>query len=207
MPLKNSFQRSASLIYWPKKQQKRREFLSVNMISLPLGDFRHLAHIGGQACHDSFGDLSFLKKGHGLLGHSSQSEQDLFLACSPPPKPPRLNIEEPDPQTSPTWEDERHSSQRHKKCTSMPLLDCAEVPGPAPEVDSGRAGRRGFGSNRDADYLQTCLEELQLEDEDDCAFTLDLDLGPSILDDVLQVMNKQHQGKSQLPTLFTTTSV
>lgn len=193
MPFKNSLYRKASFGRWQKKQPNRRELVTVNMISLPLGDFRHLAHIGAQACHDSFGDLSFLKRGHSLFRESSQSEQNLFLACSPPPKPPRLNLEETGGQTSPTREGERYPSQRQKKCSSMPLLDCEGGELPAPEAGSGGGTERcGYSSGRDAESLQTCPEEPQAED-DDSAFTLDLDLGPSILDDVLQVMDKLHQ--------------
>ncbi|XP_061073828.1 cdc42 effector protein 3-like [Conger conger] len=192
MPFKNSLYRKASFARWSRKQPKRRELVSVNMISLPLGDFRHLAHIGAQACHDSFGDLSFLKSGHSLFRQSSQSEQNLFLACAPPPKPPRLNLEETDAQTGPAWEGQRYPSQRQKKCSSMPLLDCDEGDELAPEAGSGSTGRYSYSSGRDAESLQTCPEEPPGR-EDDSAFTLDLDLGPSILDDVLQVMDKLHQ--------------
>ncbi|XP_064182418.1 cdc42 effector protein 3-like [Anguilla rostrata] len=201
MPFKNSLYRKTSLAYWPRKQSKRRELVSVNMISLPLGDFRHLAHIGSQACHDSFGDLSFLKRGHGLFRHSSQSEQNLFLACSPPPKPPRLNLDETEPQTAAaasSLEGERQPSQRTKKCSSMPLLDCEEEEeveqeeGRALEAASDSAERHSYCSSRDAGSLQACPEQPRAQD-DDSSFTLDLDLGPSMLDDVLQVMDKLHQ--------------
>ncbi|KAJ8341444.1 hypothetical protein SKAU_G00337350 [Synaphobranchus kaupii] len=195
MPFKNSFRRKGSLAYWPWKQQqqKRQQLTSVNMISLPLGDFRHLSHIGPQACHDSFGDLSFLKRGHSLFRNSSRSEQNLFLACSPPPpKPPRLNLEETDPRTGPVWAGEHRPIHRQKKCNSMPLLDSEEGEELALEAESVRTERHSCYSGRDADSLRTFPEEPQPEDDDD-SFTLDLDLGPSILDDVLKVMDRLHQ--------------
>ncbi|KAJ8399122.1 hypothetical protein AAFF_G00415010 [Aldrovandia affinis] len=189
MPLKTSLYRKSSSVHWPRKQQKRREVLSVNMISLPLGDFRHLSHIGSQAHHDSFGDLSFLKRGHSLFLKSSQSEQNLFLACSPPPKPPRLNLDETDGQA----DEGRRSSQRRKKCNSMPLLDSEDGDELRPEGGSVSTGRHSYSSGRDTESMQTCLEEPPAMNDDDDIFTLNLDLGPSILDDVLQVMDKLYQ--------------
>ena len=176
--------------------------LSVNMISLPLADFRHVTHIGNDGHADSFGDLSFLKRGHSLLLQSSQSEQNLFLACSPPPKPPRLNLDEPPQTDSPRWPSILHSSShRRTKCNSMPLLDSeVEEQGPRPRVgDNYSPGRCSLSSGRDGDSTLTCPEDSTLtcpEDstlqEEDSGFSFSLDLGPSILDDVLQVMEKLH---------------
>ncbi|XP_036397416.1 cdc42 effector protein 3-like [Megalops cyprinoides] len=193
MPLKTSLYRKSGSAQWPRKQQKGR-VLSVNMISLPLGDFRHLSHIGTHAHRDSFGDLSFLKRGHSLFLQSSQSEQNLFLACSLPPKPPRLNLDETDPPASPAWDRAALSSERRKKCSSLPLLDSEDGDEPPPGEGSSSTGRHSFCSGRDTESMQTASEEPPAEeDDDDCAFTLNLDLGPSILDDVLQVMEKLHQ--------------
>ncbi|KAG9336535.1 hypothetical protein JZ751_002882, partial [Albula glossodonta] len=191
MPLKTSLYRKSGSVHWPRKQSKRREVLSVNMISLPLGDFRHLSHIGTHAHHDSFGDLSFLKRGHSLFLQSSQSEQNLFLACAPPPKPPRVNLEETDSQSGSAWNNQCRSSQRSKKCNSLPLLDSEEGDELTPEGGSVSTGRHSFCSARDADSMQTCPEEPPAEN-DDSTFTLNLDLGPSILEEVLQVMDKLH---------------
>ena len=43
-----------------KGGKKLRELLSSEMISLPLGDFRHTAHVG-KGADDVFGDTTFLK--------------------------------------------------------------------------------------------------------------------------------------------------
>lgn len=179
------------------------------MISLPLADFRHLSHIGNDAHTDSFGDLSFLKRGQSLMLQSSQSEQNLFLACNAPPKPPRLNLDEAQDPESPEWPTSRYSaSQRKKKCSSMPLLDSEEGEGEV-EVDEGMCSHRAsvvprvtssyspergsLSSGRDGDSTLTCPEDTVLKEEEaDSGFSFTLDLGPSILNDVLQVMEKLH---------------
>ncbi|XP_037602751.1 cdc42 effector protein 3-like [Sebastes umbrosus] len=205
MPLRTSLYRKPSSARWPSRHTKRREVLSVNMISLPLADFRHITHIGNDAHTDSFGDLSFLKMGHGLLLQSSQSEQNLFLACSPPPKPPRLNLDEAEGSESPDWYAGRqhNASQRRKKCSSMPLLDsedgeaemekedgCQRVNNAAPNM-ARSLGRGSLNSDRDEDSTETCNKAVGQHKEEDSAFSFSLDLGPSILDDVLQVMDKR----------------
>ena len=40
--------------------RKLREILSTEMISLPMGDFRHTAHVG-RGAEDVFGDTAFLQ--------------------------------------------------------------------------------------------------------------------------------------------------
>jgi len=44
-----------------KQGKKLRELLSTDMISPPLGDFRHMAHVGRGGAGDMFGDTSFLQ--------------------------------------------------------------------------------------------------------------------------------------------------
>ncbi|KAM6961288.1 uncharacterized protein FYW47_009852 [Aplochiton taeniatus] len=193
----------------PGRSQRRRGVLSVNMISLPLADFRHLSHISGEGHSGSFGDLSFLKRGHSLLLQSSRSEQNLFLASfssAPPPKPPRLNLEEEEEgggqaQGRPDWAAgpaRTHSApQRRAKCSSMPLLDSEDgegveypgtVPGGGPSLGAGHGSPRqgSLSSGRDGDSTAT------QEEEGDGGFSFSLDLGPSILDEVLQVMDRLH---------------
>lgn len=167
------------------------------MISLPLADFRHLTHIDSDANEGSFGDLSFLKQGHRFLLQSSQSEQNLLQACLPPTKPPRLNLNETElGQDTDDWELQyRPSAERRKKCNSLPLLDTEDIEEEAYELHQEEAsvskssGRGSLSSGRDS--TQTGPEEFQ-PDEIDTTFTFNLDLGPSILDDVLQVMDKLH---------------
>ncbi|XP_072313778.1 cdc42 effector protein 3 [Eucyclogobius newberryi] len=191
MPLRTSFYRKPSSSRWSNR--KRKDVLSVNMISLPLADFRHITHIGNDAHTDSFGDLSFLKEGHSLLLQSSQSEQNLFMACSPPPKPPRLNLDEPEGSESPEW-----GSQKRIKCSSMPILDSDDG-----EIETEPVFQKGnhvlcqnnspkqhnehsaTGEDHSDNIATTSKDE-------DSGFSFSLDLGPSILDDVLQVMDKRN---------------
>ncbi|XP_078134286.1 cdc42 effector protein 3 [Sander vitreus] len=202
MPLRTSLYRKPSSGRWSSRNFKRREVLSVNMISLPLADFRHISHIGNDAHTDSFGDLSFLKMGHNLLLRSSQSEQNLFLACPPPPKPPRLNLDEADCSESP----DLHIGhvQRRKKCSSMPLLDSEEGEAEMEKEDGYQSGnnvapnlahslgRGSLNSDKDEDSTETYDKTVGQHKEEDSGFSFSFDLGPSILDDVLQVMDKHH---------------
>lgn len=199
MPLRTSLYRKPSSGRWSSRNSKRREVLSVNMISLPLADFRHISHIGNDAHTDSFGDLSFLKMGHNLLLQSSQSEQNLFLACSPPPKPPRLNLDEAEGSESPDLHvGLLHSvSQKRQKCSSMPLLDSEEGEADMEKEDgypnlAHSLGRGSLNSDKDEDSTETCVQTVGQHKEEDSGFSFSLDLGPSILDDVLQVMDKRH---------------
>ncbi|KAK9533533.1 hypothetical protein VZT92_008645 [Zoarces viviparus] len=204
MPLRSSLQRKPSSGRWLSRSTKHREVLSVNMISLPLADFRHISHIGNDAHTDSFGDLSFLKMGHNLLLQSSQSEQNLFLACSPPPKPPRLNLGEAEGSKGPdcSARHKNNASQRRKKCSSMPLLDREEGEAQMEKEDGYKSGnnvapnlprnlgRGSLTSDRDEDSTETCHKTVRQHEDEDSGFSFSLDLGPSILDDVLQVMDK-----------------
>ncbi|XP_053488694.1 cdc42 effector protein 3-like [Ictalurus furcatus] len=197
MSLRTTLQGKPPSGRWPRRSSKRK-VLSVNMISLPLADFRHLTHVDSDANGDSFGDLSFLKQGHRLLLQSSQSEQNLLQACMPPPKPPRLNLNEPELcQHSADWEFQNQPlAERRKKCNSLPLLDIDDGEEEAYELHqkeesiSKSPGRGSLSSGRDS--TQTAPEEFQPE-ESDTTFTFTVDLGPSILDDVLQVMDKLNQ--------------
>ncbi|KFQ32796.1 Cdc42 effector protein 2, partial [Mesitornis unicolor] len=49
------------------KKEKLRDILSSDMISPPLGDFRHTIHIGSGGEADMFGDISFLQGKFHLL--------------------------------------------------------------------------------------------------------------------------------------------
>ncbi|XP_026856088.1 cdc42 effector protein 3 [Electrophorus electricus] len=195
MPLRTTLQNKPTSGRWLRNSSKRK-VLSVNTISLPLADFRHLAHIGSDNHKDSFGDLSFLKHGHSLLLQSSQSEQNLLLACSPPPKPPRLNLDEAESTCTNKDSQCQPQAQRCKKCSSLPLLDMEDVEEESCELNPEEASisqsgdRRSLSSGKNS--TQPGSDEYPPE-ESDTTFSFNLDLGPSILDDVLQVMDKLHQ--------------
>ncbi|XP_039519018.1 cdc42 effector protein 3-like [Pimephales promelas] len=195
MPLRTSLHRRPGSGRWRlSRLSSRKEVVSMNMISLPLADFRHLSHIGVDGHTESFGDLSFLKEGRSLLLQSSRSEQNLFLTSDPPPKPPRISLDE-DPVREYGPGTRSGNPVRRQKCSSLPLLDVEEEEDEC--VEAGgiiRSPARGsLSSGRDS--TQTNPEETQRgepeePDMTDAAFTFSLDLGPSILDSVLQVMEK-----------------
>lgn len=205
MPLRASLHRNPASGRWSSRNSKRKEVLSVNMISLPLADFRHITHIGNNA--DSFGDLSFLKLSHNLLLQSSRSEQNIFLACSPPPKPPRLNLDETETKKTPdlSVDHQHNNSQKRKKCSSLPLLDSEKGNVDAEKEDGYQRGNNtssnqthssrwgSTGSDGDEDFNETCDKTTGQQKDEDSGFSFSLDLGPSILDDVLQVMDKLHK--------------
>lgn len=215
------------------KKEKLRDLLSSDMISPPLGDFRHTIHIGsGGGADDLFGDLSFLQgKFHLLPGQqdhqgsfqlsrtasvrshpapASESSPLLKNALSlpiiggvqaltlpavtsaatvtaevpttqspptspflaPPPKPPRLHL------------DERTVSQH----TSLPAS-----PNRCP------LNLHTFGTSPDTKEDEKFVkdgdgEEMPFLSNAGSMLSLHLDLGPSILEDVLQIMDNQRTG-------------
>ncbi|XP_023830249.1 cdc42 effector protein 3 [Salvelinus sp. IW2-2015] len=208
MPLKTTLYLKSASMRWPRKQ-KRRELLSVNMISLPLGDFRHLSHIGLDAHGDVFGDLATFQRTGSLILHSSQSHQDLYSnneTPPPPPKPPRLLS--PEEMDSHAAKARTHpQASRNQRCLFLPLLDVVEV------VEHDRLHHKeevkqeqekkeegGLTMGSDGSELNTAPQQAPCPPveappgvDEDSSFVLNLDLGPSILEDVLQVMNKLHQ--------------
>ncbi|XP_029449663.1 cdc42 effector protein 3 [Rhinatrema bivittatum] len=61
------------------KKFKLRDILSPDMISPPLGDFRHTIHIGKEGQHDVFGDMSFLQGNFELLpGNQGKQRVGLY---------------------------------------------------------------------------------------------------------------------------------
>lgn len=77
------------------RKLKLRDFLSGDMISPPLGDLRHSAHVGPRGLQDAFGDVSFLRgqtdmlasprggqDGHGAPTQAPSSQDPSVLAPS-----------------------------------------------------------------------------------------------------------------------------
>ncbi|XP_076130849.1 cdc42 effector protein 2 [Alosa pseudoharengus] len=229
------------------KKEKLRDLLSSDMISPPLGDFRHTIHIGsGGGADDLFGDLSFLQGKFHLLpgqqgrhalsqyaaggdefqfsrtssvsGHLPSSEsspllknalslpvigsvQALTLPATvstapqpppsppqtaphspplpnqaPPPKPPRLHLEDRALTSSPPPRPTLASPERTTSSRFSPTCSIGDESFPGtPEEDTGL---------QDRPYLSHAGSLLSLH----------LDLGPSILDEVLQIMDSQHLG-------------
>lgn len=191
------------------KKEKLRDLLSSDMISPPLGDFRHTIHIGSGGGGDMFGDISFLQgKFHLLPGTAVEGPeedgpfslpfqfspaalcgQELPAGPSPllknaislpviggpqaltlpaaqaPPKPPRLHLETPQPSPQPS-------------------------PQEAGSVDVWRIPEAGSAPN--GLTPESPAEEPFLSHASSL-LSLHVDLGPSILDDVLQIMDQDLQ--------------
>ncbi|NXT86853.1 BORG1 protein, partial [Anhinga rufa] len=200
------------------KKEKLRDILSSDMISPPLGDFRHTIHIGSGGESDMFGDISFLQGKFHLLPRTeggldcdkdspdaapfefsrtatiSGREQLPSETSSPllknaislpviggpqaltlpsaqaPPKPPRLHLDD--------------------KARGEEDDGAAAAPPPPPHPCASRfvASTNGFAEekgNAEPPFLSHAGSLLSLH----------VDLGPSILEDVLQVMEK-HQAES-----------
>ncbi|XP_009074422.1 PREDICTED: cdc42 effector protein 2, partial [Acanthisitta chloris] len=58
------------------KKEKLRDILSSDMISPPLGDFRHTIHVGSGGESDTFGDISFLQGKFPLLPRTESGSYD-----------------------------------------------------------------------------------------------------------------------------------
>uniref|UniRef100_A0A8C4Y5I3 CDC42 effector protein 5 n=1 Tax=Gopherus evgoodei TaxID=1825980 RepID=A0A8C4Y5I3_9SAUR len=139
----------------PISQSKKRPRIGRDMISAPLGDFRHTMHVGRGG--DVFGDTSFLSN-HG--GPKANGLPPATEALAPAQSPSRLSGSSGSP------------------------ADLGGVPGIL-------------------DLPPTSWEgELQ---QAESLFSFELDLGPSILDEVLGVMDKggeqpQSEDRVQLPS-------
>ncbi|XP_070806765.1 cdc42 effector protein 2 [Pituophis catenifer annectens] len=200
------------------KKEKLRDILSSEMISPPLGDFRHTIHIGSQGESDMFGDISFLQGKFHLLPRSEKVDADgnrhyvvpfefsrtstlsgyeplsldipspllknaislpiigglqalTLPSAQAPPKPPRLHLDDKDHAAPPT---EMHAQHLANNGWASEALEESKPPAPL----------NGFaeGEKREESFLSHAGSLLSLH----------VDLGPSILDDVLGVMEK-HQ--------------
>lgn len=251
------------------KKQKIRDVLSGDMISPPLGDVRHSAHVGPEGEGDMFGDVGFLQgkldmlpalsQTPGSRSHSIDRRMDeifdvnskshtyhrshnshhssllkttismpVFIApVQPPPKPPRLHLDE---QPSPVHQlQNHHHSPTQQRSMSVceegigkhrdPCRDLtlsASIPvlphlvpstsslSEASSDDSMSEGcgpldpKRGLSLDSDAGLSNEDLRSEHCESpaispsmsRSESLMGLDLDLGPSILEDVLRIMDR-----------------
>ncbi|XP_069773330.1 cdc42 effector protein 2 [Narcine bancroftii] len=175
------------------KKLKLREVLSADMISPPLGDFHHKSHIGRKGESDTFGDISFLQGQDHLLSTLSPLDNP---EDSAPPKPPRLLLEESDvpPATSinsmPTMSSslDNQLPMIHLSSFQDNLMESSEesLSHDKQIVDKHQQQAKGV------EGLQ-CSAEKRVDESQtnpsESIFSFQLDLGPSILDDILQVMD------------------
>ncbi|KFP69102.1 Cdc42 effector protein 2, partial [Cariama cristata] len=179
------------------KKEKLRDILSSDMISPPLGDFRHTIHIGSGGENDMFGDISFLQGKFHLLPRtegSFDSDKD-----SPEAAPFEFS------RTATISGREQLSSE-----TSSPLLKNAislpVIGGPPPPAPSREGGEENGEDRSAAPPPHPCAScfavptngfteekgsvEPSFLSHAGSLLSLHVDLGPSILEDVLQVMEK-----------------
>lgn len=191
------------------KKEKLRDLLSSDMISPPLGDFRHTIHIGSGGGSDMFGDISFLQgKFHLLPGTAVEGPEEDGAFDDLPfqftrtatlcgrelpegPSPLLKNaislpvIGGPQALTLPT-------TQAPPKPPRLHLETPQASPQEAGSVDIWRIPETG--SARNGLTPESESEEPFLSHASSL-LSLHVDLGPSILDDVLQIMDQD-----QMPT-------
>ncbi|XP_075771357.1 cdc42 effector protein 2-like [Pelodiscus sinensis] len=209
------------------RRPRLRDVLSSDMISPPLGDFRHSAHIGPAGEADMFGELSFLAgqydllpglgrrlasqsaqavgrelgaaaAGHGLLKSAVSLPAFGGAPCREPapPKPPRLHLEQlPAGQRSMSVscaEGCFHGAQ------GLAFSAIAHYD-PLPSSVSFSASQGSFSGSWGPDYSAPAPTDAPQASpcspggsvpRSESLLALDLDLGPSMLDDVLRIMEE-----------------
>ncbi|XP_069855570.1 cdc42 effector protein 1 [Dipodomys merriami] len=212
---------------WVSSAQGKRR-LTADMISPPLGDFRHTMHVGRGG--DVFGDTSFLSNHGGSAGAAHRSSRS-FLArklqqvrragvpawrtASPPapsPAPPAI---------SPIIKNAISLPQLNQAAYDSLVMGKLSFDGsPAGSTD----GHSGYGldsgfctisrlprlekpSDRDHDRDGDCsfpVAEPELRRSDSLlSFRLDLDLGPSLLSELLGVMSLSEAPTAETPNSAT----
>ncbi|KAG9346526.1 hypothetical protein JZ751_006837, partial [Albula glossodonta] len=234
------------------KKEKLRDILSSDMISPPLGDFRHTIHIGSSGGeNDLFGDLSFLqgkfhllpgRQGHSLSQRCSQYGEPFQFTrtasvCGHPPSsdsspllknaislpviggvqalmlPASSPASDPAPDTSPDPAPDTSPDPGPVQTEALP-----QAPPPKPPrlhlddkashlsrdlsaQSSGTPSPLTPPSSRASPDARRCLQDPEEGPQEQSylshagsLLSLHLDLGPSILDDVLQIMDKHSMG-------------
>ncbi|XP_063478668.1 cdc42 effector protein 1 isoform X2 [Symphalangus syndactylus] len=207
-----------SPVGWVSSSQGKRR-LTADMISLPLGDFRHTMHVGRGG--DVFGDTSFLSNHGGSSGGTHRSPRS-FLAkklqlMRRVGAPPRRMASPPAPSPAPPA-----ISPIIKNAISLPQLNQAAY-------DSLVVGKLSFDSSptsstdghssygldsgfctisrlprsekpHDRDRDGSFPSEPGLRRSDSLlSFHLDLDLGPSLLSELLGVMSLPEAPAAETP--------
>lgn len=99
------------------RKLRLRDFLSGDMISPPLGDFRHSAHVGPRGLQDAFGDVSFLQGQTDMLA-SPRVGQDGHGAPTQAPSSQDPPVQAPSSQDPPP--SLRGGQSRHRPRTAAP---------------------------------------------------------------------------------------
>ncbi|NXF27673.1 BORG1 protein, partial [Rhodinocichla rosea] len=181
------------------KKEKLRDILSSDMISPPLGDFRHTIHVGSGGESDTFGDISFLQgKFHLLPRGGDTGDRGAAEAAAAPFEFSRT-------ATMSGGEAAAAPSPLLKNAISLPVLGAAQAltlpaaqaPPKPPRLHLDEAAASPpsppsppspcprLAANGEAEPFLSHAGSL---------LSLHVDLGPSILEDVLQVMDR-HQAE------------
>uniref|UniRef100_A0AAY5L710 CRIB domain-containing protein n=1 Tax=Esox lucius TaxID=8010 RepID=A0AAY5L710_ESOLU len=182
------------------KKCRLRDILSPDMISPPLGDFRHTIHIGKGGERDAFGDMSFLQGKFELLPGKGRGVPSQYAStmnfCGPTAMPISLpSIGGCQALTLPLLS---------TNVFSMPVMDPLDLATMASlpmamsnadwvdrdsGVDEGRICDFDFEFSKDKSESHDSISNIT-----GSLLSLELDLGPSILDDQLSQI-KQREGQ------------
>ncbi|XP_056101419.1 cdc42 effector protein 4 [Rhinichthys klamathensis goyatoka] len=218
-----------------QSKRRSRADLTAEMISAPLGDFRHTMHVGRGG--DAFGDTSFLSSRSGEpprepeVQQSSPKQSLLSRTFRSSKRSQSVNRDKPDksklapPGGSPSYVKNAISlpylnddyagrgTEIHlpKSVSSSPLKNVPEVDGKplngagAPAVSDLELDERNFGELTD---LRPSVPYTGGMKHAESIMSFHIDLGPSMLGDILSVMEKKglddddlgfEEGKSSSP--------
>ena len=180
------------------KKAKLRDVLSSDMISPPLGDFRHTIHVGSGGQGDTFGDVSFLQGQFHLLPGAPSDP------AAPPFRLTRTATVCGRQQAAQT------SSPLLKNAVSLPViggsqalsLPSAQAPPKPPRLHlderspASAAAAAATAHPPSNGFSQDEGGPEALLPHGGSLLSLHVDLGPSILEDVLQVMER-HRGRRE----------
>ncbi|XP_075407078.1 cdc42 effector protein 1 [Tenrec ecaudatus] len=209
-----------SPVGWVSSSQGKRR-LTADMISPPLGDFRHTMHVGRGG--DVFGDTSFLSNHGGSSGRTHRSPRS-FLArklqqvrrvgalprrmASPPgpsPAPPAISPIIKNAISLPQLNQAAYDSLVVGKLSFDNSPACSTDGSSSYGLDSGfctiaRLPRQEKTRDRDRERESSLPAEPQLRRSDSLqSFRLDLDLGPSLLSEFLGVMSFSDDPAAETP--------
>uniref|UniRef100_A0A4W6D4W3 Zgc:154093 n=1 Tax=Lates calcarifer TaxID=8187 RepID=A0A4W6D4W3_LATCA len=185
----------------PKKGKKLRlrDVLSGDMISPPLGDVRHSAHVGPEGEGDMFGDVGFLQGKMDMLPSLSRTQNGHARSYSVERHMDEGLAAKHDPHNyAYNGYHYQHSSTGLLKTTiSMPVFIAHEQAPPKPprlHLDDPSPPSLPSQSERSespcAAFQPASLTASPSVSRSDSMAGLNLDLGPSILEDVLSIMDQ-----------------
>ncbi|XP_051959361.1 cdc42 effector protein 4-like [Xyrauchen texanus] len=212
MPILKQFVSTSS-----QSKRRSRVDLTAEMISAPLGDFRHTMHVGRGG--DAFGDTSFLSTRSGEPPREPEVQQHspkqslLSRTFRSSKRSQSVNRDKPDnakmvpPVGSPSYvknaislpylnDDDVGQGQIHfpKSVSSSPLKNFSEADGKplngaaAPTASDLELDERNFGELTD---LRPSVPYIGGMKHAESVMSFHVDLGPSMLGDILSVMDKK----------------